>query len=205
MQIFNLGNAVVDLAKAAIESFYSKDTKEAEWNAYQKRVKEENGFKHCTPDKLKLDGRYTKILKAFAELYGLVHAIEWSKTTFGLGLEVSVSVKNKWYHSSLDVFEEGQVAYVSSMREYTQDAIEDTIEHFSKKIVVGLFGERRWIKSMNGGDCLRFAEEGKFEPVPRFEIHDLPTTEEALLLKLGLAGIDWQKCKIQLKKSRYYD
>ena len=193
----------MDLIKAVIESFHSKDNKETEWNAYWKKVKEENGFKHCTPDKLKLDGRYTKILKAFAELYGLVHVVEWSKTTFGLGLEVSVIVKNKWYHSSLDVFKEGQAAYVSSLREYTQDAMEDTVEHFSKKIAVGLFGEGRYIKSMKGGDCLRFVGKGKLEPVPQFEIHDLPITEEALLLKLDLAGINWQKCRIQLKRSKY--
>lgn len=84
---------------------------------------------------LKLDGYYTKLLKAYAQLFGLEHEVEWSKTNFGLGLEVSVSVKTKWYHSALMVFKEGCVAYVSDMREYTQDANPDTIEEFSKKIV----------------------------------------------------------------------
>lgn len=134
--------------------------KQDEWNAYWQQVKEENGFKHCTPKKLKLDGKYTKLLKAYAKLFGLRHSIEWSKTTFGLGLEVGLTVKNEWYHSGLDVFVEGQVAYVSSMREYTQDAREDTIEVFSEKILKGTFGPRRYIMSFKGGDCERLVGIG---------------------------------------------
>ena len=49
--------------------------KDQEWNAYYDKVKEENGFKQCTPEKLKLDGKYTKLLKAFSELFGLEHEI----------------------------------------------------------------------------------------------------------------------------------
>ena len=105
------------------------------WNVYWKKVQDENCFKRCRPEQLKLDGYYTKLLKAYSRLFGLEHEVEWSKTNFGLGLEVSVSVKNKWYHSGLMVFKEGRVAYVSNMREYTQDANPDTIEEFSKKIV----------------------------------------------------------------------
>ena len=107
------------LIKDAIESFRSKDSKEAEWNAYWRQVREENCFRRCRPEQLILDGYYTKLLKAFADMHRLTHEIAWTKTTFGLGLEVSVSVKNKRYHSALDVFEEGQIVYVSSMREYT--------------------------------------------------------------------------------------
>jgi len=125
-----------------------------EWDDYWKEVRAKNAFMHCTPKQLVLDGRYTKILKAFAELYGLEHEVEWSKTTWGLGLEVSVSIKNRWYHSALDVFKDGCVAYVSSMREYTQDAKAETVEEFSKKIVLGLFGEGRYLKSLHGGDCV---------------------------------------------------
>ena len=177
--------------------------KDKEWNAYWKRVKDENGFKHCTPEKLKLDGKYTKLLKAYAKFFGLVHEVEWSKTTFGLGLEVSVSVKNKWYHSALEVFKEGQVAYVSSMRKYTQDAREDTVEEFSKKILLGTFGEGRYIESMHGGDCLMFVGNGQYEPVPRFKLHDLPRTEEELIVMLDLAGINWQECNVKLKEDKY--
>lgn len=180
-----------------------QSNKDKEWNAYWKRVQDENGFKHCTPEKLKLDGKYTKLLKAYADFFSLVHEIEWSKTTFGLGLEVSLSVKNKWYHSALDVFKEGQIAYVSSMREYTQDAREDTIEIFSKKILLGTFGDRRYIQSMHGGDCVQFNgyQNGKaiYELVPKFELHNLPRSEDELMIMLDLAGIDWHKCAVQLK------
>ena len=148
------------LIKDAIESFQSKDRKDAEWNAYWKQAGEENCFKRCRPEQLMLDGYYTKLLKAFADLFGLEHEVAWSKTTFGLGLEVSVSIKNKWYHSALDVFKEWQIAYVSSMREYTQDANPNTIEEFSKKIVLGTFGEKRCIKSMKGGDCDMYVGNG---------------------------------------------
>ena len=192
----------MNLIKDAIESFRSKDNRETEWNAYWKKAREENCFRRCRPEQLILDGYYTKLLKAFADLFCLEHEVAWSKTTFGLGLEVSVSVKNKWYHSTLDVFEEGQAAYVSNMREYTQDANPDTIEEFSKKIVLGTFGEKRYIKSMKGGDCDMYVGNGQFEPVPRFEIHDLPRSECELLLRLAVAGIDSSKSTIQLVRGR---
>ena len=192
------------LIKDAIQSFRSKGSKETEWNAYWKQVREENCFRRCRPEQLILDGYYTKLLKAFANLFGLEHEVAWSKTTFGLGLEVSVSIKNKWYHSALDVFKEGQIAYVSSMREYTQDANPDTIEEFSKKIVLGTFGEKRYIKSMKGGDCAMFVGNGQFEPVPRFEIYNLPRNEEELLVRLSLADINPSKCRISLGRSKDY-
>ena len=84
------------------------------------------------------------------------------------------------------------------MREYTQDAKEDTIEKFSKKILEGTFGEGRYIQSFKGGDCVNIYGE----PVPRFKIRNLPKSEEELFLKLDLAGIDWQVIKIQLRKSK---
>ena len=190
------------LIKDTIESFRSKDNKETKWNAYWKQVREENCFRRCRPEQLILDGYYTKLLKAFADLFGLEHEVSWSKTTFGLGLEVSVSIKNKWYHSALDVFKEGQAACVSNMREYTQDADPATPEIFSKKIVLGLCGEGRYIRSMKGGDCDMYVGNGQFEPVPRFEMHDLPRSENELLLRLAVAGIDYGKSTIQLVKGQ---
>ena len=190
------------LVKYIEENFRSKDSKDAEWNAYWKQAREENCFRRCMPEQLILDGYYTKLLKAFADMHRLTHEIAWTKTTFGLGLEVSVSVKNKWYHSALDVFEEGQIAYVSSMREYTQDADPSTLEIFSKKIVLGLFGEGRYIRSFKGGDCMKLSENGKYEIVPKFEIHDLPRSENELLLRLAVAGIDYGKSTIQLVRGQ---
>ena len=192
----------MSLVRDIVDRFRSKDNKEPEWNAYWKRVREENCFKHCKPEQLILDGYYTKLLKAFADMHRLTHEIAWTKTTFGLGLEVSVSIKNKWYHSALDVFEEGQITYVSSMREYTQDADPATPEIFSKKIVLGLFGEGRYIRSLKGGDCMRLARNGKYEMVPKFEIHDVPRSEVELLLKLDVAGIDYSKSTIQLVRGQ---
>ena len=186
----------MSLVKCIEENFRRKDSRDAEWNAYWKQVREENCFKRCRPEQLMLDGYYTKLLKAFADLFGLEHEVAWSKTTFGLGLEVSVSIKNRWFSSALDVFEEGQAAYVSNMREYTQDADPATPEIFSKKIVLGLFGEGRYIRSFKGGDCMRLAGNGQYELVPGFEIHDMPRSENELLLKLAIAGIDYSKSTI---------
>ena len=176
------------------------EQRDKEWNAYWDNVKEQNGFQHCLPEQLKLDGKYTKLLKAYAELFGLVHEVEWSKTTFGLGLEVSVSVKNEWYHSALNICKEGQVAYVSSMREYTQDAREDTVEEFSKKILEGTFGEKLHLQSLHGGDCVRFIGNGQYEQVPRFELYDLPADMNQLLIRLASAGIDWENQIVKLSK-----
>ena len=195
---------MMSLVRDIVDSFRRKDSKEAKWNAYWKQAIEENCFRHCSPEQLILDGYYTKLLKAFADLFNLEHEVEWSKTTFGLGLEVNVSIKNKLYCSALDVFKEGQVAYVSSMREYTQDANPDTIEEFSKKIVLGTFGEKRYIKSMKGGDYAMFVGNGRFEPVPSFEIYNLPRNEEELLVRLSLAGIDPSECRISLERSKDY-
>ena len=192
----------MSLIKDTIESFRSKDNKETKWNAYWKQAREENCFRRCRPEQRIIDGYYTKLLKAFADLFGLEHEVAWSKTTFGLGLEVSVSVKNKWFNSALDVFKEGQAACVSNMREYTQDAYPATPEIFSKKIVLGLFGEGRYIRSFKGGDCMRFTGDGKYESVPQFEIHDLPRSENELLLKLAVAGIDYSKSTIQLVRGQ---
>ena len=109
---------------------------------------------------------------------------------------MSVSIKNRWFSSALDVFEEGQAAYVSSMREYTQDAYPATPEIFSKKMVLGLFGEDRYIRSFKGRDYIKNAENNKYEMVPKFEIHDLPRSENELLLRLAVAGIDYGKSTI---------
>ena len=87
---------------------------------------------------------------------------------------MSITVKNKWYHSAIEVFKEGCVAYVSSMREYIQNAREDAIEELSEKILKGTFGEGRYIMSIKGGDCVTLYGEH----VPRFELHSLPRTEE---------------------------
>lgn len=70
----------------------------------------------------KLDGKYTKLLKAYAKLFDLKHSIKYD-SEFGLSsLEVELYVKTKWYESILDVFEEGKVAYVSNMRRYIWNA-----------------------------------------------------------------------------------
>ena len=43
---------------------------------------------------------------------------------------------------------------------------------------------------------MRLSENGRYEMVPRFEIHDLPRSEIELLLKLAVAGIDLSKSTI---------
>ena len=145
----------------------------------------------------KTDGKYTKLLKAYGKLLGLEHSIKCGYCPYMTGpeLEVELYVKTKWYESVIDVFEEDKVADVSSMREYIMNAQEDDIERFSKKILEGTFGEKRYIKSMKGGDCI-LAGTGEF--IPRFEIHDIPRDIDELMIKLDLAGIDYDEEKIEI-------
>jgi hypothetical protein len=81
------------------------------------------------------------------------------------------------------------------MREFTQDANPNTVETFSRKILLGIFGDGRYIKSLKGGDCI---VAGTGELVPAYELHDLPKNIEELTLKIDLAGINLDKCKISL-------
>lgn len=148
----------------------------------------------------KLDGTYTKLLKAFAQLFNLEHSIKWRHhpvcTSYN-ELEVEVYVKNKWYESVLDVFKEGQVAYVSSMREYLCNAQLDDVERLSKKILEGTFGEKLYIKSMKGGDGY-MVMDGKLELAPNHYIYDLPRSLDELMLRCDLAGIDYTGCQVKL-------
>ena len=45
-----------------------------------------------------------------------------------------------------------------------------------------------------------FVGNGQYEPVPRFEIRELPRSEEELLMRLAIAGIFPDECEIRLKK-----
>ena len=45
-----------------------------------------------------------------------------------------------------------------------------------------------------------FVGNGQYEQVPRFEIRDLPRSEEELCVRLAAAGIFPDECEIQLKK-----
>lgn len=160
-----------------------------------------NDYMHsiALQSQLKLDGQYAKLLKAFAELHELKYHVTCSQTNFGLGLEVNVNAEMKCGESSLDVFKEGQVAYVASMREYTQTAREDSVEAMSKKILHGTFGDGRYIKSFKGDEWM-ISNDSKPMFVPRLEIHNLPRSEEELVLKLALAGISWEHSRIFFRK-----
>lgn len=94
---------------------------------------------------------------------------------------------------------EGQAAYVASMREYMQAAREDSVELMSKKILQGMLGDGRYIKSLKG-DAYMISDDSKLTFVPRLEIHSLPRSEEELVLKLALAGISWKDRKIFLRE-----
>ena len=147
---------------------------------------------------LKLDGKWTKLLKAFAVMFGLEHVVEVGDNY----VRVDVFVKNEWYESILDVFEEGKVACVSSMAEfgYWREGQEDIVNTFSKKILEGTFGERRFIRSMKGGDGY-MVRDGKLVPVPQFVLKDIPRSLEELMVRLGLAGVDPEKMTIETRES----
>lgn len=146
--------------------------------------------------KLELDGKFTKLLKAYALLFGLEHSIECSATPFGLRICIILFARTKWYDSIVDVFEEGKIAYVSSLFQSKLCAESSTrnlaieVEMLSKSILLGAIGERRYLKSMKGGGVVL----GNGEAVPKFEVHSLPKSLEELEIRLDLAGIDWEKC-----------
>lgn len=146
----------------------------------------------------KIDGKYAKLLKAYAELFNLQHSVKCGQRPYmnSTELEVSLYVKTPWYESVIDVFAIGRRAYVSSMRKYICYATEDDVERLSKEIIEGTFGENYYIKSMKGGDCLTIYGE----PIPRFELHDLPKSEDDLLVRLDLAGIDVDSQSIEIGK-----
>lgn len=147
---------------------------------------------------LKLDGKWTKLLKAFAVMLGLEHVVEVEDNF----VRVDVFVKNEWYDSILDVFEEGKVACVSSMSEfgYWREGQGDIVDTLSKKILEGTFGERRFIRSMKGGDGYT-VRDGKLVPVPPFVLKDIPRSLEELMVRLGLAGVDPEKMTIETRES----
>lgn len=149
----------------------------------------------------KLDGEWTKLLKAFAELFGLQYTLECSFQEYSPcpSLDIDVWVKTEYYDSVLFVFEYGKVAYVSSMREWKPNPSEDDVENLSKKILEGTFGDGRYIRSMKGGDCVRLIGNGQYEPVPRFEIHDLPKSIEELKIRLDIECIDYNNIEVKME------
>ena len=149
-----------------------------------------------------LDSKYTKILKAFANAHGLKHRVQYCKREYHsrISLEVNVFLENRYFQSALDVFKHGQIAYVSSMREYTPDAQEDHVEYFSQKIINGLIGEGRYIKSLKGGDGYMVID-GQLQFVNKWTM-ECPVTIEKLFMQIDLAGIDWQKCNVEIQLLR---
>ena len=151
--------------------------------------------------KLELDGKFTKMLKAYAQLFGLEHCIECYATAFGLRICITLFARTKWYDSIVDVFEEGKTAYVSSLFQSklcAESSIRDLaveIEMLSKSILLDAIGERRYLKSMKGGGVML----GTGEVVPKFEVHNLPKSLEELEIKLDLAGISCRKCEVKFK------
>lgn len=156
-------------------------------------IAQSNEMPHKT--KFYLDGKWTKLLKAFAKLFNLQHSVKCSYNGYSTSLEVEVYVKTQFYESVLDVFEEGKVAYVSNMRMYISQAEEYDVERLSRQILEGTFGEGRYIQSLKGGDCLLAST---LQPVQKFYIYDLPRSLEELMIRLDLASIDWKNMKIEI-------
>lgn len=139
-------------------------------------------------------GKYAKLLSAYAKLLGLVVKVETDNAL----VIVDVYVKTRWYDSIVDVFKEGCVAYVSNMRQLAYDPHEGAVEELCKKILEGTFGERRYLMSMKGGDGYQVAKDGSLEFCPRWENHNIPRGIDELLMRLDLAGINWQKCTLDI-------
>ena len=155
--------------------------------------------KHIDASKLKLDGKFTKLLKAYAKLLGLKHSIKHGTSCFELAVEVEVYAKTRWYESSLAVYDTCSGVIISDMREYLPDANEDSIEQLSKKILEGTFGKDKSIKSFKGGDSFTIINN-KLEFAQKFVIDTLPRNIEELLVKLDLAQIGWKKMRVYAKQ-----
>ncbi len=146
---------------------------------------------------LKLDGKWTKLLKAFAELHGLEHLVEFDSN----GVRIEVFVKNMWYSSVIDVFKEGQVACVSSLSKYVRTrkkTLAEAVEEASKEILEGTFGEGRYLMSMKGGGYMRVGNQ--LAEVPWFVAKDLSRSLDEFMMHLDLAGIDCNQLEVTPKK-----
>lgn len=150
---------------------------------------------HETCNALVCSRKWTKLLKAFAMLYGLEHMI---KVDDEGNVVINVIVKNAWYESVIDVFEEGRIACVSSLSKYifaSAKPLEDVVEAASKEILEGTFGEGRYLESMKGGgyQFLSGRQVGKnsfqLVEVPYFIVKDLPRSLDELLIRLDIANI----------------
>lgn len=151
-------------------------------------------------------GKYTKLLKAFAVLYGLEHTI---KVDDRGNVAVDVIVENDLYSSVINVFEEGRIAYVSSLSKYVfadkSKSIESIVEAASKEILEGTFGEGRYLKSFKGGGYRvlsgRQVGENSFKlvEVPYFIVKDLPRSLDELLIRLDLAKISYDDLIVEIR------
>ena len=139
-------------------------------------------------------GKYAKLLSAYAKLVGLTMEVKADNVL----ATVDVYVRTRWYDSVVDVFKEGRVAYVSSMRQIASNLHEGTVEELCKKILEGTFGERRYLMSMKGGDGYQITKDGSLEFCPRWENRNIPRSMDELLMRLDLAGINWQKCTLDI-------
>lgn len=146
-------------------------------------------------------GKWTKLLKAFAVLYGLEHTI---KVNDRGDVIVNVIVKNARYSSAIDVFEEGQLAHVSSLSNYIfagTKPLEDAIEAASKEILEGTFGEGRYLMSVNHALSGRQIGKNSFKlvKVPYFIMKDLPRSLDELLIRLDLARISYDDLIVEIR------
>ena len=149
-------------------------------------------------------GKWTKLLKAFALLYSLEHSI---KVDDEGNVAINVIVKNVWYESVIDVFEDGKVAYVSSLSKYifaSAKPLEDVVEAASKEILEGTFGEGKYLESMKGGgyQILSGRQVGKTSfqlvEVPYFIVKDLPRSLDELMIRLDIANISYDDLTVKI-------
>lgn len=137
-------------------------------------------------------------------LYGLEHTIQVDDEG---NVAVDVIVKNVWYESVIDVFEEGRIAYVSSMSKYifaSAKPLEDVVEAASKEILEGTFGEGRYLRSMKGGgyQVLSGRQVGKngfqLVEVPYVIVKDLPRSLDELMIRLDIANISYDDLTVKI-------
>jgi len=147
-----------------------------------------------------LDGRYTKLLAAYARLLGMEYHVRRSKTRAGLGTVAELTARTRYWESAVDVFERGRVACVSSMREYACDAGPDFVEASSRKMLGEALGENKYIRAVKGGMGYVVARPGILVENPDFTVDRLPASEEELLLRLAAAGISPDEMVLRIEE-----
>lgn len=138
---------------------------------------------------IKLDGHYTKLLKAFASANGLAYRVGWYTAINGISIALDVCAVVGNQLSAIDVFENGQVASVGLLSRHCTKWDSNIVEDLSKEICETIVGPSKYLKSMKGGGYLAspFMTEGKCVWIDHWSKKS-PTSLDAMAIEIDVAG-----------------